>query len=294
MILNRREALRTLGLVVCGCARPAAPPLPDVHSRFAALEERSAGRLGVAAVDAGTGWRIGRREGERFPLCSTFKLPLVAAVLRRVDAGQESLSRVIPYDAGALLEYAPVTREHVAQGGLSVEQLCEASVSLSDNTAANLLLETLGGPAGLTAFFRSLGDETSRLDRNEPTLNTALPADERDTTTPAAMVALLSRILVASSTLSDASRARLVDWLVRSPTGRTRLRAGLPRGWRAGDKTGTGENGATNDVAIAWPPGRAPLLICAYSIGSLQSGDQRAETLAEVARIVTSARSAAG
>lgn len=259
-----------------------------MSSRLAELERRSGGRLGVAWLDSARA-PVGYRDDERFPMCSTFKLPLVAAVLARVDAGQESLGRVVRYDASALLEYAPVTRERVAEGGMTVAALCEAAISLSDNTAANLLLETLGGPPGLTAFFRSHGDATSRLDRTEPMLNTALPGDARDTTTPGAMRDVVHRILATEQALTEPSRKRLLGWLERTSTGLGRLRAGLPKGWRAGDKTGTGENGATNDVAIAWPPSDAPIVIAAYSIGSAESLEQRSESLAEVARIVTSA-----
>lgn len=291
--LSRRSVLRVFALGAAGCAPPrAASPAAgtgSVSARLADLERRSGGRLGVAWSNAASRTVSGHRQNERFPMCSTFKLPLVAAVLQRVDAERESLDRVVRYDASALLEYAPVTRDHVQRGGMTVEGLCEASVSLSDNTAANLLLDTLGGPPALTSFFRSLGDAVSRLDRTEPLLNTALPGDERDTTTPAAMLGLVVEILVSSRALSATSQKRLLGWLEQSPTGRSRLRAGLPGGWRAGDKTGTGENGATNDVVIAWPPAGGPLVIAAYSIGSPQSPEQRSETLAEVARIVTTA-----
>ncbi len=286
---SRRQLLQGIPLALVGCSRSA--PLGSLPSKteasLADLERRSGGRLGVAWLEGGSGSGSGYRQNERFPMCSTFKLPLAAAVLQRVDAGQESLSRVLPYDAAALLEYAPVTRQNVARGGMSVEALCEAAVSVSDNTAANLLLETLGGPAGLTAFFRSVGDATSRLDRTEPWLNTALEGDERDTTTPSAMLGAVGHILLGPTALSEASRTRLRGWLEQSTTGLTRLRAGLPSGWRVGDKTGTGEHGATNDVAVAWPPSGAPWLIAAYSWGSARSVEQRAETLAEVARLVT-------
>jgi beta-lactamase class A len=228
---------------------------------------------------------VGYRAGEHFPMCSTFKLPLVAAVLKRVDAGEESLARRIAYDASALLEYAPVTREHVSEGGLSVEALCEASITLSDNTAANLLLETLDGPRGLTSFFRLMGDSTSRLDRNEPMLNTAIPGDERDTTTPSAMLGMMQELLVGDA-LSNVSKQRLLGWLMATKTGLERLRAGLPAEYRAGDKTGTGNHGATNDLAIAWPPSQPPILIAAYSCGSNASAERLSHVLAQAARLV--------
>lgn len=218
-------------------------------------------------------------------MCSTFKLPLVAAVLKRVDVGEESLERRIAYDAAAVLEYAPVTREHVSEGGMSVEALCEASITVSDNTAANLLLETLGGPSGLTAFFRTTGDSTSRLDRNEPMLNAAKPGDERDTTTPDAMLGVMRELLLGD-VLRNASKERLLAWLIATKTGLNRLRAGLPAEYRVGNKTGTGNNGVTNDLAIAWPPSKPPILIAAYSWGSTAGTERLSDVLARTARLL--------
>lgn len=293
--LSRRLLLGGAGLSLFGCAptarRSRTPPVAkssaDVEASLAALERSVGGRLGVAALDTASGRRVDYRADERFPMCSTFKLPLVAAVLQRVDAGQEQLARHVSYGQEAVLEYAPTTSLHVGDG-LSVEQLCEASLVVSDNTAANLLLETLGGPAGLTRFFRSIGDATSRLDRNEPMLNAALEGDERDTTTPSAMRASMNELLLGS-TLSAASRERLQGWLVACTTGGKRLRAGLPPDFRAGDKTGTGNNGATNDLAIAWPKAKPPLLIAAYSVGSSASTERLSEMLASAARLVVAA-----
>lgn len=285
---DRRALLSGTSLCVLGCAASVALPprsAPEADARFAELERSVGGRLGIAAVDTGTARHVGYRAGERFPMCSTFKLPLVAAVLKRVDAGEESLGRRIAYDAAALLEYAPVTREHVSAGGMSVEALCDASITLSDNTAANLLLETLDGPRGLTAFFRTIGDSTSRLDRNEPLLNTAIPGDERDTTTPSAMLGTMQELLLGD-VLSSASKERLRGWLIATKTGLKRLRAGFPAEYRAGDKTGTGDNGATNDLAIAWPPSKPPILIAAYSWGSNSSTERLSEVLAQAARLV--------
>ena len=285
---DRRALLNGASLCVLGCVANVAPSqrsAPEADARFAELERSVGGRLGVAAVDTGRARHVGYRAGERFPMCSTFKLPLVAAVLKRVDAGEESLGRRIAYDAAALLEYAPVTREHVSDGGMSVEALCEASITLSDNTAANLLLETLDGPSGLTAFFRTIGDSTSRLDRNEPMLNTAIPGDERDTTTPSAMLGVMQKLLL-SNVLSSASKERLLGWLIATKTGLKRLRGGLPAEYRAGDKTGTGNNGATNDLAIAWPPSKPPILIAAYSWGSTASTERLSDVLAQAARLV--------
>ncbi|WP_306672509.1 class A beta-lactamase [Geothrix fuzhouensis] len=269
-------------------APPQVPwPAPSAPARLAALEARAGGRLGVAVLDTGSGRRLDHRGGERFPLCSTFKVLLAGAVLARVDGGQEALNRRVPYGQADLLDYAPVTTAHVAEGGLGVGDLCAAAVEVSDNTAANLLLQTLGGPEAITTFARTLGDPVTRLDRTEPTLNTALPGDPRDTTTPSAMVDTL-RVLLLGDALSPASRQRLEGWMVACTTGRNRLRAGLPADWAAGDKTGSGERGTVNDVAILRPPHRAPLLVAVYYTGSTASMDHRNAVLAEVGRILVS------
>jgi beta-lactamase class A len=290
--ISRRGLLLVTASSYVGCAArrspasPARPPRAEVAAaaRLAELERQFGGRLGIATLDTERGVSVQYRADERFPMCSTFKLPLAAAVLRRVDQGVETLGRRIIYDESALLEYAPVASQHVAEG-MTIEQLCEASVVQSDNTAANLLLQSIGGPGALTDVFRSLGDTASRLDRDEPMLNTAIAGDERDTTTPRAMLGTMQAVLIGNA-LSAASRARLNGWLVACGTGLLRLRAGLPADYRVGDKTGTGNNGATNDLAIAWPPGKAPLLIAAYSVGSSASVEQRSELLARAARVI--------
>jgi beta-lactamase class A len=262
-----------------GLGRHARWQLPGV-------ERRVDGRLGVVALDVATGRRLAHRPDERFPMCSTFKWLLAAHVLSRVDRGAEQLDRLIPYGPSDLLEYAPVAREHVAEGALSVSALCAAAIQYSDNTAANLLLGIVGGPRGLTAYVRSIGDPVTRLDRIEPELNSAIPGDPRDTTTPSAMAANLRRVLLGRD-LSKASRDQLLDWLVGNTTGAAKLRAGFPRGWRIGDKTGMGSNGATNDVAIVWPAPKAPLLIAAYLTESTAPVDERNGALAEVGKLAT-------
>jgi beta-lactamase class A len=206
-------------------------------------------------------------------------------VLKRVDDGQEKLDRFVTYGAKDILEYAPVTKEHLKDGGMKLGALCAAAIEQSDNTAGNLLLDTIGGPVGLTNFVRSIGDEMTRLDRKEPELNSATPGDERDTTTPAMMCADMQRLLLGD-VLSESSRHQLEDWLQHNETGALMIGAGVPKTWTVGDKTGRGENGATNDVAIIRPPGRAPVLIAIYSIGSTSSANDRAAIVAEAARAV--------
>lgn len=249
----------------CAASRvPPPSPTTAEHPRsLAEVESRVGGRLGVFALDTASGRALAHRPDERFAMCSTFKWALAAAVLARVDRGQLALDAPVAYSASDLLEYAPVTRSQLPAGSMSVEALARAAVTVSDNTAANLLLAQVGGPQGFTRFVRSLDDAVTRLDRDEPSLNRNDPGDPRDTTTPRAMVGLM-RAVLCGDVLSVDARARLLGWLRASETGRERLRAGLPPTWIVGDKTGTGPRGAANDVAIATPPGRGPILIAAY------------------------------
>jgi beta-lactamase class A len=244
----------------------------------------------VAALDIASGRRLAWRADERFPMCSTFKAMAVAAVLAKVDAGQERLDRFVRYGEADLLAYAPVTRAHVGQGGLPLGDLCTAAIEYSDNGAANLILASLGGPSGWTRYVRSLGDGVSRLDRAEPTLNTSLPGDPRDTTTPVAALADLQKTALGAA-LKPASRRRLQDWMVACKTGETRLRAGLPRRWRVGDKTGTwsAENAfaSSNDIAVVWTDTQ-PILITCYVTGpDAVPAKLRDAAITDVARLVT-------
>ncbi|MBV8489795.1 MAG: class A beta-lactamase [Candidatus Eremiobacteraeota bacterium] len=280
--------LLTRSLFLYGAASAAL--LPALSSTFATLESKSGGRLGVYAMDGDGRTLAAYRSHERFPMCSTFKVLAAGAVLSRVDGGNERLDRAIHYTKADLLEYAPIASKHVARGEMSVGALCAAAVEYSDNTAANLLLASIGGPAAVTRFARSLGDSVTRLDRNEPSLNTAIPGDPRDTTTPAAMANDV-RAMTAGNALSRASSALLVGWLQACVTGTDALRAGFPAGWAAGDKTGTGMNGTHNDVAIAWPPAKAgPIFVSAYLTGASESRDAMSATLAAVGKAVSSTR----
>jgi beta-lactamase class A len=256
----------------------------DAGSALADLERRNGGRLGVAALDTASGRQAGWRSAERFPMSSTFKFLAAALVLARVDRGDERLDRRIVFSAKDLVTYSPVTQDHVGSGGMSVAEICEAAVTLSDNTAGNLLLASFGGPQALTAYARSLGDGSTRLDRIETELNEAAPGDPRDTTTPAAMLGDMQRLIVDDA-LSAGSRERLIGWLLASKTGGKRLQAGLPSDWRVGDKTGGGNNGTANDIAVAWPPGRAPILVAVYFTGSTIADDARSAVIADAGRI---------
>lgn len=261
-------------------SRPA-----ELEAAFAKIEKSVGGRLGVAV--SGAGLKAARHGGERFPMCSTFKLLAVAAVLHRVDEGDEMLSREIPVPPDAILDYAPVAEEH-AGGTMTISELCEAAMVWSDNTAANLILESLGGPEAATAYARSLGDTVTRIDRMEPDANVFGPGESRDTTTPEAMLGNLQKLFLGDA-LSPLSRDRLTEWFVANETGKDRLRAGLPPTWRVGDRTGTGPHGTSNDVAIAWGEAGEPILIAAYLTGSKADTAARDKALADVGRAIAAA-----
>ncbi len=286
---NRRSFLAALTVTALSLPARAAPSTEErlalANKRLADMEAREGGRLGVFVRDTGAGATIEHRADERFPMCSTFKLLAAAAALKRVDQGAERLDRKIAYGPSDLLEYAPVAKAHVAEGGMTVADLCAAAIAWSDNTAGNLILESIGGPSGFTEFARSLGDPVTRLDRNEPTLNESLPGDPRDTTSPRAMAGTMQKVLVGDA-LSDASRSQLQTWLIGDKVGDKRLRAGLPPSWRIGDKTGTGDRGSTNAVAIIWPPGRAPLIATVYYTGSSASVDARNAVHKEIGALI--------
>lgn len=262
----------------------------DAAARLRELEVGQA-RLGVCFLDTATGEISGNRMKERFALCSTFKLALVAAYLREADLGHISLDEILVYSEADLLDWAPVTRKNVAKGGMSIAALAQAAQEMSDGAAANLLVRRLGGPAAATAKFREMGDTVTRLDRYEPDLGLVLSADLRDTTSPFAMAQLVRRI-TTGRLLQRGSRERLLRWMQNTSTGPNRLRAGLPAEWRSGNKTGTGRTPGTtnkcNDIAITFPPGKSPIIISAY----FDSGEYTEQTearheavLAEVGKI---------
>jgi beta-lactamase class A len=287
---SRRSFLGAIAATAASSSTRAAGPSADdrralANDRLATIETREGGRLGVAVINADGRLLIEHRANERFPMCSTFKLLAAAAVLERVDEQRERLDRKIPYSPNDLLEYAPVTKAHIAEGGMTLGDLCAAAIDWSDNAAANLILGVIGGPAGFTGFVRSLGDSKTRLDRNEPGLNTAIPGDERDTTTPLAMAENMKTVLL-KNVLSEASRKQLETWLIGDKVGDKRLRAGLPLSWGDGDKTGSGEHGTANTIAILRPPNRAPLLAAVYYTEGPASMDARNAVHKEIGGII--------
>lgn len=305
--LSRRSLiLAGLGTVLAGCASdpgrtattppspstmPSSPPVPpdmaSAEKALAALEAEFGGRIGVFALDTGSGAAIRHRADERFVMCSTHKALVAAAILRLRTERPGLLDKVIHFDKTQLQKYAPVTSQHLTDG-MTVAALCEAAVTVSDNTADNLLFAELGGPAAATAFVRTLGDQVTRMDRMEPELNESAPGDERDTSTPAQLAADL-RALVLGDGLDPAGRDLLTGWLKANTTGGKQIRAGVPSGWPVGDKTGSGFKGEINDIAVAWPPGRAPLVITVFTAPADPKSTAGAETVAKAAAIVAKA-----
>lgn len=254
-----------------------------------AIEARTGGRVGVAVLDTATGRRFAHRGDERFAMCSTFKFILSAAVLHAADRRRLRMARRLPISKGDLITHSPVTEKHVGQT-MTLTALCHATMTTSDNAAANLLLGQVGGPAGVTRFVRTLGDRVTRLDRIEPMLNESADGDPRDTTSPVAMLDTMNRLMFGA-TLSAASRRTLTGWMIANTTGDTRLRAGVPAGWRVGDKTGTGMRGSNNDIGVIWPAGGgAPILVTSYLTGSDADGARLNAAHADIARAIVAAQ----
>ena len=266
-----------------GAARgaPASLRAQGFERRLEALEAAHGGRLGVAALEVATGRCHSRRGDERFLMCSTFKVLAVARVLDRVQRGRESLSRRVPVEASDLVTYSPVTERHVGRT-MRIDALCEAALTVSDNTAGNLLLRSFGGPAALTAWMRRQGDDTTRLDRIEVELNRPEPGGLLDTTTPKAMARLCARVLFGA-VLQPRHRRRLSAWMAANQTGSARLRAGVPAGWPIGDKTGTGPV-TTNDVAWVRPAFGEPWIIAVYYGDAPQPMQTQDKVIAEVGK----------
>ncbi|MEU3769548.1 class A beta-lactamase [Amycolatopsis keratiniphila] len=266
---------------------PSPPPPPpsttrQFHDRLLELENKFDARLGVYALDTEGGGTVEHRADERFAFCSTFKGVAAAAVLQRNPLSH--LETRVSYSRADLMKHAPVTERHVATG-MTIRQLCDAAIRFSDGTAGNLLLRDLGGPAALTAFTRGLGDTVTRMDRIEPAITEATPGDLRDTTTPRAFAADY-REIVLGDTLTADKRDFLRDLLQRTVTGAGRIRAGLPPGWTVAGKTGTGEYGTLNDIAVLWPPGKAPIVLAVMSSKAAKDAPYDEALLAEAAKYV--------
>ena len=283
-MVNRRHFLAATVLSLSGVLQAKPKRFERLITAFSRLEKASGGRLGVTVINTGTGERVDYRASERFPMCSTFKFLLASAVLQRVDEQRETLDRVVEIPLKPLLFNSPLTEPH-AGGTMNVAALCHSILTRSDNTAANLLLETIGGPPGITKFCRSLGDDITRLDRMELSLNESLDGDPRDTTTPSAMADDLKSVLLGN-VLSQQSCKQLTLWMESNLTGLDRLRAELPASWRTADKTGANGEHTSNDIAMIWPPGRPPMIVTAFITQCVGPESKRATMLAAVGELV--------
>jgi len=261
-----------------------------LNNQLAQLEASVYGRLGVAAINTGNGMRVQYRADECFPFCSTFKTIVAAAILKKSAADKDLLDKRIRYNKDEVTKsgYAPITQKHIADG-MTITELCAATLQYSDNAAANLLMKELGGPAAVTAYARSIDDESFRLDRWEPELNSAIPGDERDTTTPAAMEKSLQRLTLGNA-LALPQRVQLVAWLKGNTTGSKRMLAGVSKDWIVGDKTGTGSYGTTNDAGVLWPAnGGASIVAVIYFTQNVKDAAPRDDVIAAATRIVIAA-----
>jgi beta-lactamase class A len=294
MEIDRRGMMASVAaLALAGCVGPRQVASSiTANAALAALEARVGGRLGVLVLDTASGRMTGHHYDEAFAMCSTFKLALAAAVLQQADQGRLNLDMALRYTQADMVPHAPVTGPNLAKGAMRIIDLAEATQKTSDNVAANLLIKHLGGPAAITAIFRSWGDDVTRLDRYEPDLNNVPPGEARDTTTPGAFAGTMARLLTDDRILKPASRDMLIQWMVDTNTGMKRIRGGLPSSWKSGDKTGTANsanfNNKTNDVAIFWPLARPPVIVTAFyeADGKYeQTRDADQAVLAEVGRI---------
>jgi len=281
--LTRRNLLKALAAMPLAGIMPSAQAQDTSDDKFAQLESGIHGRLGVAALDSATGHTVLYRADERFPLCSSFKLMLAAAILKESTRQTDLLSKALRYKKSDLLHNSPITEKHVADG-MRIDELCAATIQYSDNTAANVLMHELGGPKAVTSFARSIGDDIFRVDRYETMMSASVPGDVRDTSSPKAMMQSL-RKLVLGDALSPSQRDQLLTWLRGNTTGANRIRAGVPADWQVADKTGTGDYGTAGDVAVVYPPNRAPLFLAIYITQDKKNADLREDLLAAAARI---------
>jgi beta-lactamase class A len=254
------------------------------QAQLAKLERTLAGRLGIFALNTSNGKQLSYRGNEYFPMCSTFKVLLASAILKRSTQIDGLMQQRIKYQQSDLVTYSPITEQHV-KDGMTVSALCAAAIQYSDNTASNLLMKILGGPRAVTTFARLIGDRQFRLDRWETALNSSIPGDQRDTSTPNAMGQSLQR-LVLGNLLEPNLQVQLRDWLRGNTTGAARIRAGVPADWQVGDKTGTGDYGTANDIGVLWPPRRAPAVVAIYTTQGEKDAKARNDVVASAARIV--------
>lgn len=285
--VRRRIVLATGIALLCPTSLLLAAPAASPQQQLLALEQAAGGRLGVSAVNPRTGASIGHRADERFPMCSTFKAMLAAAILDRQTRQPGLLAQRLQYQQSELVTYSPITEKHLADG-MTVAELCAATLQYSDNSAANFLMKLLGGPQAVTAFARSIGDQVFQLERWETELNSAIPGEVRDTTSPAASTRSLQQLLLGNS-LPAPQRQQLENWMLGNTTGDKRIRAGVAAGWRVADKTGSGAYGSVNDIGVAWSPDGTPLVIAVYYTREVKNAPTNQDIITAATRIVAAA-----
>ena len=276
-------------LLVSFTACQSSQSTDSLLQEVALIEDRLQARIGIAVSDTHSGrdWQV--NADDRFPLVSTFKTVACAALLVRTDEASLQLDQRVIIDEADLVYYSPVMKDRTGPAGVSLKEACEATLHTSDNTAANIVLNAIGGPAALTKFFRSIGDIQSRLDRYETALNEAKIGDERDTTTPNAMVATLKKLLIDDDVLSPNSQSQLKNWLMGNQVGDALLRAGIPSTWLIADRTGAGENGTRAITAVMWPPQRSPIIVAIYITETDASFSERNDAIAQIGSAIAAA-----
>ena len=281
LLQSKTKIFSTLITVFCLTLSLPANAADSLVDAVKSAENELGARIGLAVHDLETEQRWEYRSDERFPLSSTFKTLACANVLHNVDISQEKIDRVVRFSKSNLVTYSPVTEKHVGKKGMSLGELCQATLSTSDNSAANFILQAIGGPKSLTQFLRSIGDDITRLDRWETELNEATPKDKRDTTTPIAMITTLEK-LVVGETLSTESRQQLQSWLKGNEVGDALFRKGVPSDWIVADRTGAGGYGSRAITAVMWPPGRKPIVAALYITETDASFEDRDAVIAKI------------
>ncbi len=291
---RRSLILASLAIPFAGVSMPASAGNRKnvdaaLRDKLAKLEASANGRIGLSAINTANDLCVRYRADERFPMCSTFKAMATAAILKKSMADERLLQQRVTFGRQDIEKsgYAPITQKHLANG-MTIAELCAAAMQYSDNAAVNLLMQELGGPAAVTAYARSIGDETFRLDRWEPELNSAIPGDVRDTSTPVAMEKSLQRLALGDA-LALPQRAQFVTWLKGNTTGGKRMGTGVPAGWIVGDKTGTGSYGTTNDIGLLWPATGAPIVAAIYFTQNEKDALPRDDVVASVTRMLVDA-----
>ena len=281
-MLSRRKVASAIGMAIAGCpVRLFGQERLPLIEKIDELAARLHARVGIMIIDHGTGRSFERNADQLFPITSTFKAFAAAAVLARVDRGQDQLDRRIRFSSESIVPYSPITEARVGDVGMSLGEVCEAACTMSDNTAGNLVLQAIGGPSEFTRFMRSIGDGVTRLDRIETALNEGLPGDARDTTSPRAAVTSLDKLLLRDI-LSDASRDMLKRWMVGNKVAGPLLRSGIPSDWIIADRSGAGGNGSRSIIAAMWPAARKPILAAIYITETQASMNDRNATIAEI------------